>query len=60
MHNCLQFYMQILYANLYANFIIHDNKIRCLILIMIYVGPNRRKSTTILNFKIIFVLNFLK
>ena len=52
--------MQILYANLYANFIIHDNKIRCLILIMIYVGPNRRKSTTILNFKIIFVLNFLK
>ena len=43
-----------------SNFIIHENKIRSLILIIIYVGTNRRKSTTILNFKIIFVLNFLK
>ena len=51
MHNSLLFL---------SNFMIHENKIRSLILIIIYVGTNRRKSTTILNFKIIFVLNFLK
>ena len=29
---------------------IHENKIRSLILIIIYVGTNRRKNTTTLNF----------
>lgn len=38
-----------------SDFMIRENKIRSLILIIIYVGTNRRKSTTILHFKIIFV-----
>ena len=38
-----------------SDFMIHENKIRSLILIIIYIGINRRKSTTILHFKIIFL-----